>query len=77
MKLETKFDIGQSVQLITDEEKKRRIVVSFNVYSKDYIQYVLACGLENTPHGENEMEKWEEKKPEEKNHHVKGFASKE
>lgn len=73
MKIKTKFDPGQSVQLVTDDEKKRRIVVSFSVFSKTYIQYVLSCGLENSSHSECEIEEW---KQQPKNH-VAGFHNKE
>lgn len=69
MKVETKFDIGQSVSLITDDEKKRRIMVSLTVFSSDYIQYVLVCGLESSTHAEYEIQEWKEPAK----NHVAGF----
>lgn len=73
MNIETKFNIGQGVQLITDDENKRRIVVNLAVFEKNYIQYTLACGLETTQHSECEIEEY---KPQQKNH-VAGFHGKE
>ena len=56
MKIESKFDIGQRVTLVTDVEKRERIITAFNVRAKDFINYGVVCGLEESWHSECEME---------------------
>lgn len=54
MKIDTKFNIGEIVFLITDEDQKARMVVSLKIYDKG-ILYCLACGTEETYHYEMEI----------------------
>lgn len=75
MTLETKFNIGQSVQLITDEEKKRRMVINISVFHNDYVQYTIVNGLEATQHSECEITEWEEQIPTKSQKHTPGFRN--
>lgn len=73
MTVETKFSIGQFVQLITDEENKKRLVVNFAVFGKEYIQYTLTCGLEVTQHSECEIKDYEPQPPQSNHKEIEGF----
>jgi len=72
MKIESKFDIGQRVTLVTDVEKRERIITAFNVRAKDFINYGVVCGLEESWHSECEMEAAVKQQ-----HHEAGFRKKE
>ena len=54
MVVNNKFDIGQTVYLITDVEQLARIVTSINVNKHDEI-YVVACGTTESRHYDYEM----------------------
>ena len=49
-----KYNIGQLVFLITDEDQKERIIVEILLSNKD-AQYKLKCGIEESWHYEIEM----------------------
>lgn len=55
MVIETKFDIGQTVYLKTDEDQKARIVVRIIVTAPGGIIYGLACGIAETQHYDMEI----------------------
>lgn len=58
MTIENQFQYGESVQLKTDEEKKKRVVTAIVIKGNNYLEYQLACGLESTGHAEAEIEKY-------------------
>lgn len=72
--LETKFNIGQSVQLITDIEKQQRMVTKIIISGSGHIEYYLANGIEATSHSEFEITEWEEQAPAKSQKHITGFG---
>lgn len=54
MEIKTKYEIGQVVFLITDEDQKKRMITSIRI-SCNGIMYNLSCGTEDTVHYEIEI----------------------
>lgn len=54
MNIDNKFEIRQTVYLITDEEQKPRVITSISVQPNDLL-YVLACGRETSEHFDFEI----------------------
>lgn len=52
--IENKFNIGDTVYLLTDQEQIPRIVFAFTVFKSDMI-YKLARGTETSEHYEFEL----------------------
>jgi len=44
MKINTKFDIEQIVYLTTDEDQKKRVIVTIQIYPGNKIVYGVQCG---------------------------------
>lgn len=55
MNIETKYNIGQIVYLITDVDQIDRMVTSITVNPKNSIVYSLSCGTACTSHYEMEL----------------------
>lgn len=54
MIIENKFNIGETVYLVTDEDQKPRIVTGINVTANG-LRYNLVNGITDTYHYELEM----------------------
>lgn len=54
MKIETKYDIGQIVYLVTDTEQKERMVISILI-RHNLITYELACEANASYHYDIEI----------------------
>lgn len=50
MKITTKYDIGDSVYLVTDSEQYERIIVSISIHPNNLIMYSMMCGVEASDH---------------------------
>lgn len=55
MVIDNKYDFGDVVYLITDEEQKPRIVCSFEIYKGGEILYRLNSGTASSSHYEFEI----------------------
>ncbi len=55
MTIETKFNHGDLVTLVTDIEKHRRMVTSITVHHRGTVFYTLSFGAENSAHVECEI----------------------
>ncbi len=55
MVIENKFNIGDTVYLITDDEQKPRIIVSFVVYRNGDLLYKVCFGIINSEHYDFEL----------------------
>ena len=55
MKITTKYDIGDSVYLVTDSEQYERIIVSISIHPNNLIMYSMMCGVEASDHYEFEI----------------------
>lgn len=54
MRIETAYDIGEIVFLITDEEQAERIITRVYV-NPNGVAYELSCGIASSTHFEMEM----------------------
>lgn len=50
-----KYEIGQIVFLITDDEQKERIITGILIRANNQYLYFLACGTSETSHFEMEI----------------------
>lgn len=55
MMISTKFDFGDIVYLVTDEEQQGRMVTGIVIYPGNIILYTLSCGQVNSNHYEFEI----------------------
>lgn len=55
--IDNKFEIGEVVYLLTDDENLKRIVTSITIHSGNYITYDLSCGAGMSIHSEMEINK--------------------
>jgi hypothetical protein len=55
MLIESKYQIGQRVYLITDEDQKARIITSITVYPGNLLSYQLTYGTHASDHYEFEF----------------------
>lgn len=55
MVVDNKFNIGQVVYLLTDEQNLKRVVTAFIIRHGHYITYELSCGLDISCHTESEI----------------------
>lgn len=55
-KIETRYDIGDTVYLKTDPDQKPRIITSVCVYAGHNYLYNLACGEDMSGHYEFEIQ---------------------
>jgi hypothetical protein len=50
MIIENKFNIGQIVYLVTDEDQKARLITGLKVCANRSIEYLISCGTAETYH---------------------------
>lgn len=50
MVIDNKFEIGEIVYLITDEDQKKRVITALNIYPDNVILYELSCGSSASKH---------------------------
>lgn len=55
MKITTKYNIEDSVYLVTDSEQVERIITAITIYPNNLIMYELMCGVEQSDHYEFEL----------------------
>jgi hypothetical protein len=55
MIIENKFDLGELVYLITDEEQKQRMVTKIQIFLDGSVMYMLSMGTLNSDHYEKEI----------------------
>jgi hypothetical protein len=55
MKINTKYNIEDSVYLVTDAEQSERIIISISIHPNNLIMYSLMCGVEASDHYEFEL----------------------
>jgi len=60
MVIENKYEFGEMVYLVTDDEQKKRIVTAIKVYPSGQLLYELSCGTDNSDHYEFEISKEED-----------------
>lgn len=53
--IENRYEIGDTVYLITDADQSIRIVAGFLVYKAGEVMYQLACGVEVSVHYDFEI----------------------
>jgi hypothetical protein len=55
MKINTKYNIEDSVYLVTDAEQSERIIISITILPNSLIVYSVMCGTESSEHYEFEL----------------------
>lgn len=60
MVIDNKYDFGDFVYLVTDDEQKKRVVTAIKSYPSGEIIYQLSCGTEQSDHYDFEMSKEED-----------------
>lgn len=55
MKITTKYNIEDSVYLVTDSEQVERIITGIQIFPNNLIMYTLMCGVESSEHYEFEL----------------------
>lgn len=55
MKINTKYNIEDTVYLVTDSEQLERTITAITIYPNNLIMYELMCGVEQSEHYEFEI----------------------
>ena len=56
MIIENKFNIGDTVYIVTDEDQKKRVVTGLRICPRDCIIYYLNCGTVFSEHYDFELQ---------------------